>query len=128
MFSNIFILFLAYYVIEDDLSVHNEDDLFSCADITQPCTMQSHIQCVHSSAICDGVRDCVSHQDEYNCSYTNQCTNAIVGGVHTCLSVTSGRIECLTSQHLCNGIPDCVDMSDETNCGNIISLVSLQTR
>ena len=105
-----YIILKGYHALN---GTHDLDDLFSCDDVTSLCTLDPYKQCVHKSAICDGILDCTSHADESNCSYTRMCTQP---EQHVCVAVTSGKIECMTSEYLCDGVIDCADMSDETNC------------
>ena len=68
--------------------------------------VQSGLQCVDKTKLCDGGRDCVDGSDEAGCG--GQCGR----GYLAC-----GDGSCVDSRRRCDGHRDCAGGEDEAECG-----------
>ena len=87
------------------VSKDKQNDTFGCGFDNVSCKNGT---CLASTSLCDGQTDCMSGEDEIN------CTDIVKVGNQTC---KDGKV--ITAEKLCNLIPDCTHGDDEDNCFHV---------
>ncbi|KAI6193483.1 EGF-like domain-containing protein [Aphelenchoides besseyi] len=102
-----FLFFVSEFIIptisaQSDGANCNADE-FSCLNYV------GQLACLPNSWKCDGKQDCLSLEDEQNCTITPiQCASDEFRCAH--------RHMCVEDTFLCDGNRDCLDSSDEMDC------------